>query len=290
LTSIRSPAVAGLFYPDDPGELSAAVRGFLGEASPAQEGAAKAVIAPHAGYVYSGIVAAHAYASLAPAASRAKRVVVIGPAHRVAFEGIALPAAEAFDTPLGRMVIDPVVCAEVIARGFATAWDLPHADEHAIEVQLPFLQHVLGDVMLVPLVVGDAAPEQVASLLDAVWGGDETRIVVSSDLSHYLSYDQARRRDVLTAEAIEAADPSALGPEDACGFLPIAGLLRVARRRSLKALRLDLRNSGDTAGPRGSVVGYGAWAFAWTRSRQSSFIPDALTTSDHFAISAPISR
>jgi AmmeMemoRadiSam system protein B len=222
--------------------------------------APKAVIAPHAGYVYSGGVAGEAFAALRGSHGIA-RVIVIGPAHYVAVRGIAVPNADAFETPLGRVPVDRAALAAISdCPGVAVA-DAPHAPEHALEVELPFLQILLGDFALIPVLVGDAEPQQVAKVLGRLWGGRETLIVVSSDLSHYFGYDFARRIDHETAELIERADWEKLGSERACGYLPIAGLLVEAERRSLEARRLALKNSGDTAGPKSSVVGYGAWAF-----------------------------
>ena len=219
-----------------------------------------AIIAPHAGYIYSGRTAAHAFAALHSGRSASRRVVVIGPAHYVAVRGIAVPTADAFETPLGRVPVDRGAVADMADLPFVVTADAPHAPEHALEVELPFLQAVLGSFTLVPLLVGDAAPEQVSQALGRIW--DEALIVVSSDLSHFLDYDTARRRDAATAAAIERGDWALLGPADACGFLPIAGLLVQAGQRGLKAERLALCNSGDTAGSRDRVVGYGAWAFA----------------------------
>jgi AmmeMemoRadiSam system protein B len=218
------------------------------------------VIAPHAGYAYSGPVAAAAFACLR-GATAIRRVVVIGPAHYVPVRGIAVPRTKAFDTPLGRVAVDGDALAAIAPLPFVTADDGPHAPEHALEVELPFLQAVLGSFALVPLLVGDARPQQVAEVLARLWSGPETLLVVSSDLSHYLGYDAARRRDEATAAAIERGEWADLGPSDACGFLAVAGLLIEAARRGFFARRLALCNSGDTAGPRESVVGYGAWTF-----------------------------
>jgi MEMO1 family protein len=261
MTAIRPPTVAGRFYPDRPDRLRAAVEGFLAdaEARPAER-APKAVIAPHAGYVYSGPVAGRAFAALRAGAAKIRRVVVIGPAHFVPIRGVAVPSARAFRTPLGDVPVDRAALEAVRELPQVQLVDAPHQPEHALEVELPFLQAIFGEFSLVPLVAGRAQPSEIAEVLAQLWGGDETAIVVSSDLSHYYDYAKAQRRDAATAAAIEALDPS-LGPDDACGHLPIAGLLIEAKRGGLKALRLDLRNSGDTAGPKDQVVGYGAWAF-----------------------------
>jgi AmmeMemoRadiSam system protein B len=258
--TIRPPAVAGSFYPDRPDRLSASVEGFLAEAETRPAGRAKAVIAPHAGYRYSGPVAGRAFAALRPGAAGIRRVVVIGPAHFVPVRGLAVPAAAAFRTPLGDVPLDRAAIEAMLDLPQVRLADAPHQGEHALEVELPFLQIILGSFSLVPLLVGQAHPAEVAEILARLWGGDETAIVVSSDLSHYHDYASATRRDAATAAAIEALEPT-LGPDDACGHLPIAGLLIEAERRGIEALRLDLRNSGDTAGPKDRVVGYGAWAF-----------------------------
>ena len=266
MTTIRPPAVAGSFYPDDPAILSAVVEDFLAEVpgppgdGPLHDGWPKAVIAPHAGYIYSGPVAASAYARLKRAAGRVRRVVVIGPSHYAAFPGIAAPATEAFETPLGRVPVDAAAIAEIRDLPQVTIADGPHIQEHSLEVQLPFLQAVLGDFAVVPLAVGEAGPAQTAEVLARLWGGAETAIVVSTDLSHYNAHEVARRLDAATAAAIEAYQAERLGPRDACGYQALAGLLVEARARGLAIERLDLRNSGETGGHMREVVGYGAWA------------------------------
>ena len=224
--------------------------------------APKAVIAPHAGYVYSGQVAAAAFAAIRPAASAISRVVVIGPAHYVAIRGIAMPAAAAFATPLGEVPCDRQALEELAPLPAVTTDDAAHAPDHALEVELPFLQVFVNKFTLVPLLVGDARPADVAEVLRELWGGPETLIVVSSDLSHFHRCETARRLDAETAALIEAGNWAALGPDRACGAVAIAGLLVETGRRGIEGRRLALCNSGDTAGDRESVVGYGAWAFA----------------------------
>jgi AmmeMemoRadiSam system protein B len=258
----RAAAVAGSFYPDRPDALGAMVRRLLdGAAMEDGLGATtpKALIAPHAGYVYSGPVAASAFARLAALRDRVRRVVLIGPSHFVPFRGIATSGAAAFETPLGRVEVD--LAAESKLTAVAGVIDLPraHAREHGLEVELPFLQEMLDDFAIVPLVVGDATHEEVGGTLDLLWGGAETLVVVSSDLSHYLDYDSAARIDATTARAIEELRWEAIEPEHACGWAAIRGLLWSAHRRGLEVATLDLRSSGDTAGPRDAVVGYGAW-------------------------------
>lgn len=258
--SVRSAAVAGRFYPDDPGRLRADVTDLLAAAAGWPGGAPKALIVPHAGYAYSGPTAASAFATL-PRGHRVARVVLIGPSHHVPFRGVAVPSAAGFETPLGAVPVDRAAIAAVVGLPGVSVNDPAHAGpEHALEVELPFLQVRLGEFSLVPLLVGEASPQLVASVLGALWGGDETLIVISSDLSHFLPYEAARRLDAATAAGIEANAWAALGPANACGYLPIAGLLIEAGRVGLQPRRLALCNSGDTGGPGDRVVGYGAWA------------------------------
>ena len=265
---IRPAAVAGAFYPGDPATLVREVEEFVCRAAPPGPGesAPKAIIAPHAGYMYSGPVAGSAYARVASLRGKVSRVVLAGPAHRVYVRGAAVPEAAAFATPLGTIELDQEALARLRLLPFVETGDGPHALEHCLEVHLPFLQSVLGDFRLVPVVVGGATPAEMAQLLDAVWGGEETLVVVSSDLSHYLSYASARARDRDTAQAILDLDPR-LDPEDACGAAPVNGLLEIARRRGLEVELVDLRNSGDTAGGRNQVVGYGSFVFHETGQR-----------------------
>jgi MEMO1 family protein len=259
---VRDAAVAGQFYPAGPRRLAAEVARLLAQVPTCDGAAPKALIAPHAGYVYSGAVAATAFAQLRERGEGIVRVVVIGPAHYVALRGIALPTAEAFATPLGRVALDRAALAAIADLPCVSAMDAAHAPEHAIEVEPPFLQSVLRRFTLVPLLVGTATPQDVPEVLARLWGGPETLIVVSSDLSHYHDYETARRLDAATAQRIERGDWAGLGPGDACGCLPIAGLLVAGARHGLAARRLALCNSGDSAGPRHEVVGYGAWAFS----------------------------
>ncbi|MGE5504260.1 MAG: AmmeMemoRadiSam system protein B [Actinomycetota bacterium] len=262
MTAIRPTAVAGMFYPADPAELKSQLDLFLAQARTRVEDGPipKAIIAPHAGYVYSGPVAASAYVRLAPAAGKIRRVVLLGPSHRVAFRGLAVGSAEAWAGPLGPVAIDRDTVGRLASLPGVVALDAAHAAEHSLEVHVPFLQAVLGRFTLVPIVVGDAGPDEVAAVLDAVWGGPETLIVVSTDLSHYLGYSECQRVDADTVRAIEHMDPKGLGRDSACGRVPVGGLLVAARRRGMSIMTLDVRNSGDTAGPRDHVVGYGAWA------------------------------
>ena len=260
---VRSPAVAGSFYPADESSLRRTVESLLREVPEAapQAMAPKALIAPHAGYVYSGPVAASIYARLLPFRERYQRVVLLGPAHRYPFRGLAASSAIAFETPMGRVPLDLEAMADALELPQVRLLDQAHEGEHSLEVHLPFLQAVLGDFRLVPLVVGDALPEEVAAVLEELWGGEETLVVVSSDLSHFLPHSQAVTLDEATAAAIEAFRPEEIAPDQACGRIPLGGLLLRAKALGLQVERVDLRNSGDTAGPRDQVVGYGSFLF-----------------------------
>ena len=259
MTITRSPAVAGMFYPGSPAVLAATVDQLLAAAPTTEALQPKALIVPHAGYVYSGSTAAMAYAALAPWQSTIRRVVLLGPTHRVAVDGIAVPKTDAFATPLGAIPLDGAAIARLAALPQIVCSDRAHAEEHSLEVHLPFLQRLLDEFTLVPLAVGHAPPEAVAEVLGLLWGGPETLIVISSDLSHYQDYQTAQRMDRETSRAIEALRFEDIGYEQACGRNPVNGLLWVARRKNLHVETIDLRNSGDTAGPRDQVVGYGAY-------------------------------
>lgn len=256
---IKQAAVAGLFYPDDPAELRQMIRQLLDQASVAAD-PPKALIAPHAGYIYSGAVAASAYATLTQASYRIKRVILLGPAHRVHLKGIAVSRADQFATPLGMVAIDRELRQRLSRFPHVRINEQAFAQEHSIEVHLPFLQSVLHQFSLLPLVVGDATVDQVAEILQEVWGGDETLIVVSSDLSHYHDYATAKLVDEQTSKFIQSLQFDKFGPDRACGSRPIHGLLQVARQKNMQLEILDVRNSGDTAGNRDRVVGYGAYA------------------------------
>jgi MEMO1 family protein len=261
MTAIRHPAVAGTFYPAERDALERQLALFLSEAgneAPSPR-LPKAIIGPHAGYMYSGAVAARAYARLAAARGRISRVVLFGPSHHVAFRGLAVDTAEAWAMPGGTVALDTEAIGRLRGLPMVGELDAAYQREHALEVHVPFLQHVLGEFRLVPIVAGDAPAEAVAAVFDALWGGPETLFVVSTDLSHYLDYAACRQVDQSTAEAIERFDP-AITPTQACGAVPTRGLLLAARQRGMTIERLDMRNSGDTAGPRDRVVGYGAWA------------------------------
>ena len=261
MQTVRPPAVAGSFYPAHPFQLRNMVQGLLAEA-PLHQGSPKAIVAPHAGYIYSGPIAASVYKTISAMRNRIRRVVLLGPAHRVGFEGLAVSMADAFATPLGTVPLDRESRDEILKLPFVRGLDIAHEQEHSLEVHLPFLMEVLDDFSLVPIVVGQATPEQVRQVLDALWGTAETLIVISSDLSHYHEYAVAKRMDPATSQAIAELRPEAIGHDDACGRLPIAGLLLAAKARGLQAEILDVRSSGDTAGGKDRVVGYGAYAFS----------------------------
>lgn len=269
MNAVRKPAVAGYFYPAEASELRNEIGRLLAAAPQIAAPAPKALIVPHAGYVYSGPIAAQAYARLARTAGRIRRVVLLGPAHRVAVRGLALPQASRFATPLGEVALDQEAMAALSTLPQVVASDAAHAQEHSLEVHLPFLQTVLGEFSLVPLVAGRATPAEVAGVLERVWGGPETLIVVSSDLSHYLPYDAAREMDADSVQRMLRLD-ARLDHEQACGATPVNGLLAFASTRGLDAELLDLRNSGDTAGDKSRVVGYASLAFYEIAPREPS--------------------
>jgi AmmeMemoRadiSam system protein B len=256
----RPAAVAGLFYPADPKNLTRTLEDLLGAASASAPAVPKALIAPHAGYVYSGPIAANAYALLAPARDRIERVVLLGPTHRVAVRGLALPGVARFATPLGTVQIDTAAVDALRELPQVVVSEEAHALEHSLEVHVPFLQKVLANFTLVSLAVGHASADEVAEVLETLWGGPETLIVVSSDLSHYLTYRSAQSTDRATCDAILELRTD-IDHEQACGATPVSGLALAARRKGLKPELIDLRNSGDTAGDKSRVVGYASFAF-----------------------------
>ena len=262
--NIRPPAIAGTFYPSNPAELEATVQYFLNEANRVFEPTIrvpKAIIAPHAGYIYSGLTAAAAYNRLHPSREVIKRVVILGPCHRVAVDGMALPSTDTFQTPLGDVPLDTDAIKKINDLDFVTIFNETHVDDHSIEIHLPFLQKILANFKLVPIIVGEINPKKVAEVLEILWGGPETLILISSDLSHYLGYDQAKMIDNDTRKAIEQFDIKALGKDQACGRHSVVGLLILAKAKGLSVGTADIRNSGDTAGTKDRVVGYGSWCF-----------------------------
>lgn len=259
MNTIRQPAVAGTFYPARNGELHGMLETLLAEIPGGGQPAPKAMIVPHAGYIYSGPVAATGYARLQPVANSVRRVVVMGPSHRVAFHGLAVPDDNIFRTPLGDIDVDTAAVQALLALPQVHLDNTAHRLEHSIEVHLPFLQEVLECFTLVPVVVGDATPTEVCDVISMLWDGPETLLIMSSDLSHYHDYETATRLDRATSHAIETLAFEKIDYEHACGRNPVSGLLLYARKHGLKVETLDLRNSGDTAGPRDQVVGYGTY-------------------------------
>ena len=256
--NIRKAAVAGSFYEADASRLRQHIAALLGSALESAAGAPQALIVPHAGYIYSGRTAAQAYRLVQPWADKIERVVLFGPAHRVPLRGMAVPSVEAFATPLGNVPLDRDSIQRVSSLPGVSVSDEAHRQEHSLEVQLPFLQTVLGAFKLVPVVVGHCQPEIVATVMDAMWGGAETLLVVSTDLSHFHDYDEARQLDTLTCERLRAKD-NTLSGQDACGAYALNGLMSTRHCQATQVDLVDMCNSGDTAGSRDRVVGYGAF-------------------------------
>jgi AmmeMemoRadiSam system protein B len=251
-----------MFYPSSPPALRAALDAAYAGARDVVRTAPVAVVAPHAGYVYSGPIAATAYRALRPLAGTVTRVVLLGPSHYVPFDGVAVPSVDAFATPLGDVRVDAEARARVLGLSGVVVSDEPHANEHSLEVQLPFIIDALGDVPVLPVAVGRAGDDVVAALIDALWDGPSVVPIVSTDLSHYLNYDEAALRDHATAAHVEAGRATEIGPHDACGYRPLRGLMVAAGARGRSLTAVDLRSSGDTAGDRDRVVGYGAFVVA----------------------------
>ena len=259
-TRIRPAAVAGYFYPAEETELRHMINQLMGQATAAGP-APKALVAPHAGYIYSGLTAAMAYVNLLPVRGKITRVILLGPAHRVYIRGMALSSATHFSTPLGNIEIDQAAVKLLKKLPQVIVSDAAHQDEHSLEVHLPFLQSVFSQFTLVPLVVGETSPQQVAEVLELFWGDPGTMIIISSDLSHFHDYETAKKIDAATTHAIEHLELEKIGSEQACGCRPLCGMLALARTKKLAINTLDVRNSGDTAGTKDRVVGYGAWSF-----------------------------
>ncbi len=261
MANVRAPVLAGTWYPDDPGVLGRDVDGYIQEAANRIDSAGiKAIIAPHAGYRFSGPVAGSAYGAIAPLRDRIRRVVLIGPSHKVAFDGIATTSATAYRSPLGDVPIDAEGVRDILRLPQVHELDPAHAKEHSLEIHLPFLQRALGDFTLVPIVGGRAKPGEVAEVLANLWGGEETLIVISTDLSHYLDYETCRTLDARTSQAIMAGRIDDIGNDQACGRVGIKGLLKLANSFDMTTNLLDLRNSGDTSDMKDRVVGYGSWS------------------------------
>jgi AmmeMemoRadiSam system protein B len=259
MNTVRKPVVAGLFYPSSAQELQTLVNKYLKEIKPLTAPAPKAIIVPHAGYIYSGPIAASVYARLNP--NSIKKVILLGPSHRVPLRGLAASSMTTFATPLGNIPVDKETIDKLLNLPQVSIFEPAHSNEHSLEVQLPFLQTVLNEFTLIPLVVGETTPEQVGEVLEKLWGGKETLIVISSDLSHYQDYKTAQQMDKLTSQAIENLCSEDISYKQACGYFPIQGLLHLAKKLGMQAKTVDLRNSGDTAGQKDQVVGYGAYVF-----------------------------
>lgn len=259
----RTPAVAGMFYPADETTLKHDIGLYLQQAidTLATPITPKAIVVPHAGYIFSGPIAASAYQLLIPLKDKIKRVVLLGPCHRVSFRGIALPQSDTFNTPLGNIPIDQKAIQQLAALDQVVISESAHKEEHSLEVQLPFLQEVLNDFTLVPLVIGSVSSDDVAEVINLLWGDEQTLIVISTDLSHYHSYYEAKQLDRSTSDAVTNLRPELIDYEDACGRDGLKAIIAVASQKHLSANILDLRNSGDTAGDKDRVVGYGAYAF-----------------------------
>ena len=260
MTTIRNPAVAGMFYPDNQAELQSSIYEMLEQAD-FKDITPRAIIVPHAGYIYSGEIAASAYKQLEKVKDTINRVVLLGPSHRVAFSGCAVSNADFFRTPLGDIKLDKAVIQELIALPQIQVSEAAHAEEHSLEVQLPFLQTVLNEFTLVPIVIGDSNANSVMEVLDFFWPDSKTLFVISSDLSHYHSYQVAQQMDKKTSDAIVHLQPEDINYDDACGRMPVIGLIALAKKHGLKSVAIDIRNSGDTAGNKDQVVGYGAYGF-----------------------------
>jgi len=260
IKQIRPAAVADMFYPGDELKLTEQMQGFIHEKPSETTEVPKAIIVPHAGIVYSGAIAAAAYRSLLQYRHVIRKVILLGPAHRVYLRGLALPTVDQFQTPLGKIDLDTKTIQKLVDDfPQVSLSDKAHAEEHSLEVQLPFLQQVLASFRLIPLVVGDASKREVADVIEHLWGGEECLIIISTDLSHFHPYDEAKKLDTITAHHIEAFQGDKVGDHAACGRIPMRGLLHVAKEKGMSIQRFDLRNSGDTSERKDQVVGYGAW-------------------------------
>lgn len=263
-SKIRPPAVAGMFYPADPQELTRMVFGYLASNTPEMDVDAtdiRAIIAPHAGYIYSGPVAASVYQYLATLKNSITNIILVGPSHRVPLLGLATSSAEYFSTPLGNIPINRSLTDQFNQLPFVSELDQAHSMEHSLEVHLPFLQLTLEQFQLVPIVAGDASADEVSQLVELALQEKNSLLVISSDLSHYHDYGTAQQLDRDTCDAIESLSVQKLDSQHACGYIPVRGLLKYAKEHGLTAKTVDCRNSGDTAGPRNEVVGYGAYVF-----------------------------
>ena len=261
MNQIRQPAVAGMFYPADKQSLKADIHQYLEQVTNEQKIIPKAIVVPHAGYIYSGPIAASVYKQIIPLKDIINRVILLGNSHRVAFTGLAVPESDVFNTPLGNIPIDQKSIQLLSGLPQVIVSDQEHRQEHSLEVQLPFLQEILGEFSLIPLVVGYADRFEVAEVINRLWGDEHTLIVISTDLSHFHEYNEAKQLDRATSDAIVNLKPDLIGYDDACGRNGLKGMMTVAEEKHLSVDILDLRNSGDTAGDKNRVVGYGAYVF-----------------------------
>jgi AmmeMemoRadiSam system protein B len=255
----KQPNVAGRFYPGQQSVLKQTVAELLGDAPTVDIEQPKAIIVPHAGYVYSGSVAATAYKPFLKFKHNIRNIILVGPAHFVTFFGIATTFADSFITPLGAVEVNHELVKSALECDPVLELDQAFQQEHCLEVQLPFISELFPNAKITPLLVGNAKYSDVATLLKKLWGDKDTLIIISSDLSHYHDYKTANKLDQATSDAIESIQPDKMEPHSACGKIPIQGLLQCAKEFGLKVNKLDLRNSGDTAGDKSRVVGYGAY-------------------------------
>ncbi len=258
---VRTTAVAGAFYPSEPEILSKDIQRYIEETPSVSLPVPKAIIVPHAGYEYSAGVAASAYKLLKSGRKSIKKVVILAPSHKIGFNGMALTKASAYETPLGNVEIDKEMNEQLLALPLVDYLEEAHKSEHSLEVQLPFLKEALDDFKLIPVITGNASPTDVETLLETVWGKKDTLIVISTDLSHYLPYNEACILDNKTKTAIENLDIDSIEQEQACGYVPLKGMLTIAKAKKMQVETLEVKNSGDTSGSKNRVVGYGAWAF-----------------------------
>ncbi len=250
--------VAGLFYPSEPEELKSMLETFVNTAKSVNN-LTRAVIAPHAGYVYSGPIAGSAYKALYSSKENIKNVIILSPSHNCSFDGVATHSAQAFSTPLGDIEVNQELKEKIASLPFIKELDEAFIREHALEVHLPFIQYVLPHAKILPLVVGQTYPEEIQMLIETLWNDPSNAFVISTDLSHFLSYMQAQKLDSLTAKQFERKLFQEIHHEQCCGYFPVRGMLKFAKEHGLKISTLDLRNSADTAGDKGRVVGYGSF-------------------------------
>jgi len=258
--NLRIPAHAGQYYPADAGFLEKVVDEYLTDGGTVSE-IPKAVIAPHAGFIHSGRIAGKAFAVWKAQEVRARRVVLIGPSHYYDFPGIALPDSTRFQTPLGEVQVDPA--ADDLKRKFryVRVFEAAHYPEHALEVLLPFLQRAVPGAKIVPLITGRTEMSQVSAVIEEIWGGADTLLVISSDLSHNHPYEIAQKVDRQTARAIVEFDFSRLTADQACAYQAMRGFLKAAIRKEMRCSLLELRNSADASGDMSLVTGFGAFHF-----------------------------